>query len=107
MRNYITITLDKERKLRYSFRVIKQIEDRLQKPFTRVVQDGYLGDWFTVILLGLQGAGEKVTEKQLDELLDFDNLGEIIPSIVEAITGRPAKVDKSDDSPNAETGAGS
>jgi len=107
MKKYVTITLDKERKLRFSFRIIKQIEDQLRKPFSQIVQDGYLGDWFVIILLGLQGAGEKITEQQLDEYLDFDKLGEIIPSIVEAITGKPAQVDNSSDSPNGQTGAGS
>ncbi len=107
MKKEVTIQLDKERKLRYSFRVIKQIEDKLRKPFGQIVQEGYLGDWFTIILLGLHGAGEKVTEKQLDEYLDFEQLGEIIPSVVEAITGKPVEQGNQDNSPNAETGTGS
>lgn len=88
MKPYVTVELDKPRRLRYGINALCMIEDMLGKPLTKLDTDRMsIKDIRTVLYCGLAGDDKDLTPEKVGDLIDeHSNLEEIIQKMTEAIT---------------------
>lgn len=87
----IPVDLDKERHLRYSLGAMKDIEDK----FGSLDQVSGVGDTIYVIWRGLVHEDEDLTEDDVAEMVDGENLGDVMDAVARAFGGDPDAVDVS------------
>lgn len=87
MKPYVTVELDKPRRLRYGINALCMIEDILGKPLTKLDTDNLsIKDMRTVIYCGLAGDDKELTPEKVGDLIDeYSSLEEISKQMTEAL----------------------
>jgi hypothetical protein len=106
----VTIDLDKERHLKYTLNAFAEMEDRYGSvdAALEVVKNNNMRAIIFIIWCGLTHEDEDLTEKQVGNMIEIDQLQDIVGKLNEAIGGdlpTPAasntKVVKVGENPNA------
>lgn len=83
----IKIKLDKERTLRFDLNAMAELEEKfgdIQAVFG-VMQNQSMKGIRTVLWAALVHEDESLTEKRVGQLIDFNNLGEVMEAISQAL----------------------
>lgn len=88
----ISITLDKERTLRFTLNALAEIEDKLGVPLSKLAEvELGVKTVRTMLWAGLIHEDEELTEKQVGNMVDFGNLEEVQTKVTEAFVVATAK----------------
>ena len=88
----IAITLDKKRNIRFTLNALAEIEDSLGVPLSKL-SEVELGvkSVRTMLWAGLIHEDEALTEREVGNMVDFDNLEEVQAKVSEAFAVATAK----------------
>lgn len=91
-KNEVSIMLDKKRTIRFTLNALAEIEDALGVPLSKL-SEVELGvkTVRTMLWAGLLHEDETLTEKQVGNWVDFDNLEEVQTKVTEAFSMAMAK----------------
>ena len=91
-KNEVSITLDKKRTIRFTLNALAEIEDTLGVPLSKL-SEVELGvkTVRTMLWAGLLHEDETLTERQVGNWVDFENLEEVQTKVTEAFSMAMAK----------------
>ena len=91
-KNEVSITLDKKRTIRFTLNALAEIEDALGVPLSKL-SEVELGvkTVRTMLWAGLLHEDETLTERQVGNWVDFENLEEVQTKVTEAFSMAMAK----------------
>ena len=91
-KNEVSIMLDKKRTIRFTLNALAEIEDALGVPLSKL-SEVELGvkTVRTMLWAGLLHEDESLTERQVGNWVDFDNLEEVQTKVTEAFSMAMAK----------------
>ncbi|MCS0827383.1 gene transfer agent family protein [Cytobacillus firmus] len=88
----VSITLDKERTLRFTLNSLAEIEDKLGVPLSKMAElELGIKTVRTMLWAGLIHEDEDLTEKEVGNMVDFTNLNEVQTKVSEAFAVATAK----------------
>lgn len=91
-RGFVTIELDKERKLRYTLNALAEIEERLGVPLDELDKVTMGIKQLRVFLwAGLLHEDKNLTEIEVGDMVDFENLEYVNSKITEAFQAASGK----------------
>ena len=91
-KNEVSIMLDKKRTIRFTLNALAEIEDALGVPLSKL-SEVELGvkTVRTMLWAGLLHEDDELTEKQVGNWVDFENLEEVQTKVTEAFSMAMAK----------------
>lgn len=88
----VALTLDKPRTLRFTLNSLAEIEDRLGVPLTKMAEvELGIKSIRTMLWAGLIHEDKQVTEEEVGDLVDFENLEYVQEKVAEAFTAATEK----------------
>lgn len=88
----VALTLDKPRTLRFTLNSLAEIEDRLGVPLTKMAEvELGIKSIRTMLWAGLIHEDKQITEEEVGDLVDFENLEYVQEKVAEAFTAATEK----------------
>lgn len=88
----VALNLDKPRTLRFTLNSLAEIEDRLGVPLTKMAEvELGIKSIRTMLWAGLIHEDKQITEEEVGDLVDFENLEYVQEKVAEAFTAATEK----------------
>lgn len=103
---YVTIELDKPRRLRFDLNALCELEDAFKKPIQEILEDGVIGikQIRTFIWAGLLHEDPELAIQDVGRMIDLDNILYVQEKVTEALNSAFGEQEKNKKGPESGTG---